>query len=391
MQNIIKKRSNAQDIVKGFLMISVVFFHSHFFTAENPNALIDSFNLLYCFFPYLMVVFFFYCGYNYRPGKRTPKENIIRRSKQLLIPLLILYTVGNLLQAIIVLASGVSTMEGVTNALLYNLMSEPLAHIIGFPANGVINIHMLMTGGIGWYLYALWITSVIFYLIVDKVIKKPVTLISVILLLLVIAFCMAQFIGPYLPYAVNSYPLILAIMLLASYLKQHNFLELKDNSKRTIAFRIINSVIGEAIIVAVSLICYYQFNATLVGVLAGGQYSDVIKGFDVFIAFIFCILGTYAIHSLALIINKIPVVSYVLGWFGKRTGALYISHTLLLSFIHIIIFGSNTFWGEGQNFLYLFITLAIFAIIAMTVDAIKNRIKKPKAAEVKNEANQISN
>ncbi len=385
MQTNINNRSTAQDIVKGFLILAVIFFHAHLFTLEDATTIRSSFQLIYCFFPFLMAVFLFYSGYNYTPGKRTIKQNIIRRSKQLLLPLLGLWTVGNLLQIIIVMSTNVATWEGVGNALLYTLMSEPLAFMIHFPESGILSIEVLITGGIGWYLYALWFSSVIFYLIVDHVINKPARLISTIIGLLSLSFVMGQFIGPYLPYAINSYPLIVAIMLLASYLKKFNFLDAVEHTKKSITYRIINCLVAEGLIVAISLICYYQFGAILTGVLAGGEFNAVLKGFDALIAFFFCISGTYVIHSLALLVGHIPYLSFGLSWLGKRSGAVYLSHLIILSFIHNVIFQHQFFFGEGQNYIYLLLSVIIFVILGVTFDLIMKQISKhtkPKGTQL---------
>ena len=81
-----EKRSNVQDMVKGALIIAVIFFHSTLF--RNPEVVIE-FNILVALFPCVLGVYFFYSGYNYKIGKRSLKENIIRRTKQLIIPLII--------------------------------------------------------------------------------------------------------------------------------------------------------------------------------------------------------------------------------------------------------------------------------------------------------------
>ena len=69
MQQQVKDRSNIQDMVKGALIIAVVFFHSSLFFNKN---LYHEFNLVLYFFPCVMGVFFFYTGYNYTIGKRKP-------------------------------------------------------------------------------------------------------------------------------------------------------------------------------------------------------------------------------------------------------------------------------------------------------------------------------
>ena len=77
-----KKIDCIQNIAKGILICSVIFFHSKIFI---DYSIINNFNILFLIFPCLIGVFFFYSGYNYNPEKRTPKESIIKRTKQLLL------------------------------------------------------------------------------------------------------------------------------------------------------------------------------------------------------------------------------------------------------------------------------------------------------------------
>jgi len=82
----IQTKSSAQNIVKCLLITSVVFFHASMFLVANPAEVMSQFNILLTLFPFLMMVFFFYAGYNYTPGKRSVGQNIKRRTFQLIIP-----------------------------------------------------------------------------------------------------------------------------------------------------------------------------------------------------------------------------------------------------------------------------------------------------------------
>jgi fucose 4-O-acetylase-like acetyltransferase len=90
----IQTKSSAQNIVKCLLITSVVFFHASMFLVANPAEVMSQFNILLTLFPFLMMVFFFYAGYNYTPGKRTIGQNIKRRTFQLLIPMVITFAVS---------------------------------------------------------------------------------------------------------------------------------------------------------------------------------------------------------------------------------------------------------------------------------------------------------
>ena len=90
-------RTVAQDAAKGLMIIAVIFFHCYLVTFEVPGDALNQFSLLNAFFPFLLSSFFFYAGYNYTPKDRTYKENVLRRAKQLLIPLVIAFIVSTIL------------------------------------------------------------------------------------------------------------------------------------------------------------------------------------------------------------------------------------------------------------------------------------------------------
>ena len=377
----IQTKSSAQNIVKCLLITSVVFFHASMFLVANPAEVMSQFNILLTLFPFLMMVFFFYAGYNYTPGKRSVGQNIKRRTFQLLIPMVITLVVScGIIFAIKLPAASDKVIEAekLTNSICYSLMSEPLALMIGYPANGLLSFDMDLALGILWFLYALYVCSIFFYLIVDYEIKKPSRLLSIIFILLIGAFCMGQFAGVYLPYTVQCYPVALAMMLLAAYLKQFNFLDKKVESKKELLFLIINTVVAELVVVGIGLFGYFYYGSTMVGSLPGGMFDSNIKGFDAFVSFIMGFLGTFVVHQLSRLIMKVPVLSTVFDWYGRHSSYVYLSHPLFLSFIHTIIFQEQTKVGGFQPYLYVFMTIAMLVVIFLFVDWIIVIIKNKK-------------
>ena len=374
----LKRNTNTQSIVKGLLITSVIFFHATMFS-DLPNYanVLSEFSILMTLFPFLMMVFFFYAGYNYTPGKRSIGQNIKRRALQLLIPLVITFVVSILLIMAIKVPNGES-MEGIKNAILYSLMSEPLSLMIGFPSNGVLTFDLVLGLGLLWFLYALFIVSVFFFLIVDYAIKKPARLFSIIFGLLLIGFSLGQFVGTYLPYTVQCYPVVLAMMLLAAYLKKFNFLDRKVESKRDLGYIIINTVAAEAVVAGIGLFGYFTYQSTMVGALPGGMFNSRIKGYDAFISFGIGLLGTYAIHQISRILNIVPVISNVLDWYGRHSSYVYLLHPICLSFIHTIMFGQGKIMGGATPYVYTFITIGMLVVIFLLIDFIIYKIKNSK-------------
>ncbi len=372
-----EKRSNVQDMVKGALIIAVIFFHATLF--RDPNIVIE-FNVLVALFPCVLGVFFFYAGYNYTIGKRTLKENIIRRTKQLIIPLMILILVDLLVSLSIQLIIKDYDFTSTGQAFLRFIASEGGAALWNIDVSKAYYEFYLPFSAL-WYLYVLYIISIIFYLIVDKIIIKLPRFIITISILVISSFIIGQFVGTILPYSIQSYPLILAIMLTGAYFSKNNLLEREINDKRTVIIAITKVVVSEIIILGISLTCYYAFGAKLVGALVVGAFSYIMKGFDAIIVYTMAIAGVIGIHNLMKLLNKIKIISVFFSYIGRRVSYVYITHTIFLVYIHVIIFKRNFYTlGAFQPFAYTFMTLILFILISLLINYLikkrKNNIKE---------------
>ena len=379
-----KRRSGAQDIAKGIMVIAVVFFHAYVLSFTNRADSLTTFNVLIMLFPFLMISFFFYTGYNYADNGRTFKQNIARRAKQLLIPLVAAFIISAIVVSTMEFAFNHddpgATFHAIGNSILYILMSDPLARMIGFPQAGGIIYEVALALGLVWFLYALFICSVFFYLLVRFTNKSLPTLISVDIGLLVLTFCIGQFVGTYLPYTVQCYPVILATMLTAAHLRQHNFLDKEITCKKDAAIVGVNALIAEGLIVGTCLACFYLFGSTTPGTLAAGRLDATLKGFDAFVVFAFGIVGTYFIHSLCRLILKIPVVGMSLAWVGKHSAIFYLFHPIFLDLTLIVFFQKQNPWGRAQALLTGAVAVAMLTLVCLLIDWIAKIRKNKKAA-----------
>lgn len=331
-----KEKPNIQYMAKGALIIGVIAFHSFLY---EDHAADHHFHIAFCVFPCQMGVFFFYSGFNYASGKRSPIDNIKRRAKQILIPLITMFFVAVILIGGLQLITGNTQMIVIWYSIKYLLTDGGV--MTGNPdlSKGFYDLSLAI--GELWYLYALYIVSVVFYLIVDWTISKLRNLLIIVIPLLITSFLIGQFIGYCLPYTVQSYPLILAIMLVGAYIRKKDLLNIHLDNKKNIYISIILMIVFEGIIIGLCLLCYYAFGATAVGALISGGLNQKIRGFDVFVAFLMSILGTFVIHTLMKFISKIKFVSSFFEIFGKNSALVYLTHPILLSYIHTLIFWRN--------------------------------------------------
>lgn len=380
--NMEKTRSGAQDIAKGLMIIAVVFFHCYIETFENHGDSIKDFNILVACFPFILSTFFFYAGYNYTPNGRTYKENILRRAKQLLIPFAVAFLISTVLISCMELAfhhdDPSATFHAIGNSVLYGLMSEPMALMIGFPQEGGIIFELILALCLLWFLYALFFCSLLFYWLVKYTNKKRSTLISVVVALLIIAFCIGQFVGTYLPYQVESYPVILAIMLVAAYLRKSNFLDRPVEGKKGVVFLILNALLAEGLIIGASFVLNACFGTTTAGSLPSGLFDPAIRGFDAFVAFAFGLLGIYFVHTLSRGIARVPILGTCLQWLGKRSAIFYLFHPIFLELAAIAIFQKKIPWGRGQAFFYVAVVLAALTLTCLLIEWIAKKIRSKK-------------
>ena len=380
-----KRRLGAQDAAKGILIIGVVFFHAFMMTFASPEESVSSFNILVALFPYLLSVFFFYSGYNYTPKDRTYKQNILRRGKQLLIPMAISFVASTVLISAMELAFDHSDVPGtflnIGNTMVYALLSDPLALMIRFPQQGGLVFMLYVALCMLWFLLALFVCSLFFYALVKHTNRSFPVFASAIVALLIISFCLGQFVSPYLPYSLQAYPVILALMLTGAYLRKHRFLERPMESKKDIAFHIVNALIAEGLVVGVSVFCYFQYGATLVGALAGGQFDPVIRGFDAFASFGYGILGTFFLHTLCRFLVRIPYAGKAMQWVGLHSAIIYLFHPVLLDFVSIVFFQKRVLWGQAQAFVYVAIAMVLFVGVCLLIDFIVKKRKQKSGEE----------
>ena len=384
-----KKRTRAQDAAKGLMIIAIIFYHCYLLTSPNPTAAVMNFNILTAFFPFLLSSFFFYTGYNYVPNERSFKDNIIRRAKQLLIPLVICFFISIVTIGAMELAFNHSdigaTFKSLGNTILYSLMSEPLSVMIGFPKDGGLIYELVVALGLLWFLYTLFICSIPFYLLVKHTNKKVSTLIMVDIICLAISFCLGQFVGIYLPYCVQAYPLILAIMLTACHLRQYHFLNLRMLNNKHRVIHGVCMIAAEGIVVGTCLLCHYQFGAIFTGSTPGSMFDPVLKGFDAIIAFVFSIIGTYFLHTLCRLIKHIPVVGKALQWVGNHSALFYLFHPIAIEIV-ALFFQKQIIWGIGQAYFYVLISVIILVGLGLVMDFLykKKKVKSDIIEEIEN-------
>lgn len=166
------KRYNYLDVARGIGMILVLIGHSaglsKYFT---------------CFF---MQLFFVISGYIYKPGK-TYKENVVHKTKRLLIPYFINSFV--LLLFYVLMGNTINETKFSFLGILYSRFSLYDTCIVT-PKD---NIYFLnIANGAMWYLTAFFITGLIFHLVIDKCLESKKFLVACVCGLMIITMLLAE-------------------------------------------------------------------------------------------------------------------------------------------------------------------------------------------------------
>lgn len=378
MEQQVKKRSSAQSMAKALLIISVCYFHAYFIS--NPTGFL-SFSPIVVFFPCLMGVFFFYAGYNYTQGKRTIKQNMLLKTKQLLIPLVVVAIGATILSGGLQMIYGNATITSVLKGLQYVIVSEGGIELFHYNlAEACYDV--VFAVGVLWFLYVLWICFMIFFLIVDWAIKKWYHLVPTLVVLISMTILIGNIFGRKLLYNVQSYPLIIAILLMGAYFKKFHILDRPLETKNQKMWTVILSVLAELTIIGGGLFANYVLHAPNVGALAGGYLNAYLLGYDAIPVFIFAVCGTYALNNLMRLVSKIKPIEFCLTYMGDRSELLYLTHGIYLYYIHTLFF-QRDFSIVGKYIIPVYGTLTVifFILTCLLIDWIKKLINKKKEAK----------
>ena len=305
-------RMPEQDIAKGLAILLVIALHC--LTLKKEYYMI-----LAGLIGFLMPFFFFIAGYNYRSGKYTFKENVKRRSKQIL-PSYFIYLTGIIfLAGIYYLLTGQYTIKDILALYLRVLLTRPLFQLTGLTVPQGINSTVM----IFWFIQALYVGSIIFFASADKCLEDNKKFIAGLVILTGISMIFAHF-NIKLPFFLSEAPAIAAMMLLGAFSGKHHLLH-GDGNKKWI---IINSIISYCAYIILAVIFKGE------GLLLGGNlWTDKLKEWGVPLTVIFSFIGSYPFVHFCRLFTKSEFLMKLLTWFGERSLYLLFIHQLIQLYV----------------------------------------------------------
>ena len=363
-----KPRMLEQDIAKGIGILLVIALHTLTLNRDIYQALGGVFG-------FIMPFFFFMAGYNHRPYRYKYKEIVKKRCKQILIPFFIYSIAILLIGAIYYMSVKDYTISDVALTYLNLILHSSFSRSVGIRT---------VSGGLGscimsfWFVELLFVSSLIFYAVVDYALEKGTRLLSIVAGLLMVSMTFAHF-DFYLPLYLSEAPAITAIMLVGAFFGQKELL----SDKTRLLFIILNSIIAYAMFVILALL----FKGS--GFIAGGMlWDNRIHEWAVLLSFSFAIIGTYPfVHVCRLLVNT-GILCKALVWCGTKSMYLLFIHGIVQLYTCVVFkmepFRMSIFskTNDFRTFYIFAIEIAVSVLIILLIDLIKKLIKNKKQKKV---------
>ena len=220
-----KKRLQYVDMIKGIAILWIVCYH--LIAPNGPKNLIIN-HLMDA----MLVSFFFFSGYFYRPGKRSIGESIWNRTKSLMAPFfkysLLFWAVGS----VYLVATQEETIKEaflcLRNFFAGCIWNRVIQDWFGWEYYSLGKRDFFLADF--WFLIALLFASILFFLIADLALKsKAGSIITAATLFAVTGICLHF--GVVLPYNLQLIPYWTAFLLLGAFFGQNRLLELESLSR----------------------------------------------------------------------------------------------------------------------------------------------------------------
>ncbi len=298
------RRSVEQDIAKGLAILFVIFLHS----VQLKSSAME---IVLTFGGYAMPFFFLMSGYYYKPGRRTWGQNVSKRLRQLLLPLVI-YSVSIYIMMYVFFA--IRNEANITDALASFAsfwLTKPLDILLKLNPDPANPFTLLM--GPGWFLQYMITGCLIFYFVADYALRDIYRFISV-NFMFVAGTAATISVVPRLPWGIHAAPLVASLMLFGALFGQRKLLEAGTVPKK---WNVINAVSAFCIYVIFMLL--YPGSGTFISAMLG---TELIGVWDVPFTLMAGILGTYALVNFCRLAAKGKFLANGLSWCGRNSLSL---------------------------------------------------------------------
>ncbi len=363
------KRLQFVDMVKGIAILCVVSVH-----LVAPSLFRSGIDHI---MEIMLAAFFFFSGYFYRPGKKKIGENLKARAKALLIPFfkysLFFWGVGTLY---LVSSGGAPINEAL--CCLRNfyggcIWNRTIQNWFGWEYYSLGKRYFFLADF--WFLIAMMLASIVFFIIVDRVIYSRLrTLIAVAALFAVTGILRGFAID--LPYNLQLVPFWTAFMLLGALAGNFCLFEIEAlQGKKEWLFGLIALAGG----VAIALVFPANSN------IFRGSFAEN-EVLSMLLSIVASILGVWGLGILCKKIEAKGIRVKELAWLGSHSLLIYLYH-MFFAWIISIITGFSVMYPEEPDvktlLLSILMTVACFTLCILRYvlgDIITGKLSKNPAA-----------
>ena len=318
MMSNVKKRLSYVDMVRGIALLAVVLYHLATVDAVKTvcNHLIDS----------VLILFFFYSGYFFRPGKRTFVEKVKHRAKSLLLPLiqygLCFWAVGT----VYLLGTGVPIREALLclrNFFAGCIWNRTIQGWFQWEYYSMGKRYLFLADF--WFLIAMFFSGCLFYLIAEAFSKSRARMLLSAGGLFVMSGVLRSF-HVELPYNLQLVPFWTAFLLLGAFAGQNR---LFDAECLTGAKAWICAAAALAAGIALSMLKTPNLN------LYRGSFSEI-EAVNMLLCIAASLLIAWGLGELCRLIEMTGMNVQGLAWIGSHSLTFYLYHMFYAWIIHIV-------------------------------------------------------
>ena len=362
-----KKRLNYVDMVKGIAILIIILYHLA--APGSYRSFLDH------TMESMLLLFFFFSGFFYRPGKKTFAENVKSRAKALLIPFfaysLVFWAVGT----VYLLASDQAPLSE-TLACLRNfyggcIWNRTIQSWFGWEYYSLGKRYLFLADF--WFLLSLLFAGILFFAIADRVLKSAGKTLAAAGILAAMTAVLRSF-AVALPYNLQLVPFWAALLLLGAFAGQYRLFEPKKLSG---AREWIAAVAALAAGIALDLLKTPNNN------LFRGSFEPV-EAVNLLLSLTAALLTGWGLGELCRLAELSGLRVKELAWIGSHSLTFFIYHMFygwivsLLTGIPILYRETADTAAVWKSLLLSAVVIVLCAVTALVSDRIRAGIKSRK-------------
>ena len=357
------KRLQYVDALKGIGILWIIFYHltaAGSFKTYVLNPLMELF----------LVLFFFFSGYFYRPNKAPIGKNIGKRAVSLLVPFvvyaLLFWGIGTIYLTATNQAPFMETLGCLRNFFVGAIWNRDIQGWFNWDYYSLGKRYLYLADF--WFLLAMFFSSVIFFLIIDKILKKaPITLGVVVLCFALTGVCVGLHFT--LPYNLHMVPYWTAFMVLGAFVGNRKLIELPALQRGP------KYAIGATMLLAAIVIALLKAPAL-------NQFRGSFGGENEVVSMLLCIAAALPfLGGIGILFQQLEqdgIRFNEAAWLGVHSFTYYLFH-MFYAWLISIIFGFSVL--QMQWWVGLLVALASIALCTgqcLLMDFIARKIKQRK-------------